>query len=218
MTANLSPVTRASRSIGSLEAPLAGFLLFVAAAQFMLVMMLAGSIAPGYSQGQGAISDLGAISETARLFNLSLIAVGVLTAVAGGLLYRRCGQAWLFALFLLAAVGALGAGLVPLDRNADVHGLSALVAFVAFSLIPAACVVLLNGWARPLSVLATGTSLAFVVIMIIGDGGNPDVFGAIGHGGAERMIVYPVMLWLMAFGGYLMAGATRRRLDSASLT
>jgi hypothetical protein len=26
-----------------------------------------------------------------------------------------------------------------------------------------------------------------------------------GHGGAERMIVYPVMLWLMAFGGYLMA-------------
>jgi hypothetical protein len=32
------------------------------------------------------------------------------------------------------------------------------------------------------------------------------VFGAIGHGGAERLIVYPVMLWMMAFGGYLMAG------------
>ena len=25
-----------------------------------------------------------------------------------------------------------------------------------------------------------------------------------GHGGAERMIVYPVMMWLMAFGGYLL--------------
>ncbi len=30
-------------------------------------------------------------------------------------------------------------------------------------------------------------------------------FGPIGHGGAERMIVYPVMLWLVAFGGYLLA-------------
>ena len=29
-------------------------------------------------------------------------------------------------------------------------------------------------------------------------------FGPIGHGGTERMIVYPVMLWLVAFGGYLL--------------
>ena len=34
---------------------------------------------------------------------------------------------------------------------------------------------------------------------------NAGVFGPIGHGGAERMIVYPSMLWMMAFGGYLMA-------------
>ncbi|MCW5714662.1 MAG: DUF998 domain-containing protein [Bauldia sp.] len=200
-----------ARAAGSYEAPLAGLLLFIAAAQFMLVMMLAGSIAPGYSQSQGAISDLGAIGETSRLFNTSLLAVGLLTAAAGALLYRHHRRVWLLGLFLLAAAGAFGAGLVPLDRNADIHGLSALVAFVAFSLIPAACVVLLNGWARPLSILATAASVAYVVIMIIGDGGNPGVFGAIGHGGAERMIVYPVMLWLMAFGGYLMAGGGPRQ-------
>jgi hypothetical protein len=40
--------------------------------------------------------------------------------------------------------------------------------------------------------------------MVIGDSGNTAVFGPIGHGGAERMIVHPVMLWLLAFGGYLM--------------
>ena len=28
--------------------------------------------------------------------------------------------------------------------------------------------------------------------------------GAINHGGAERMIVYPAMIWLVAFGGYLL--------------
>jgi hypothetical protein len=41
--------------------------------------------------------------------------------------------------------------------------------------------------------------------MVIGDSGNPTVFGPIGHGGAERMIVYPAMIWLIAFGGYLLA-------------
>lgn len=44
--------------------------------------------------------------------------------------------------------------------------------------------------------------------MVIGDAGNTAVFGPIGHGGAERMIVYPAMLWMMAFGGYLMADPT----------
>ncbi|MFC7028904.1 hypothetical protein ACFQJ5_16930 [Halomicroarcula sp. GCM10025324] len=40
--------------------------------------------------------------------------------------------------------------------------------------------------------------------MALGDAGNATAFGAIGHGGTERMIVYPVMLWLVAFGGYLL--------------
>jgi hypothetical protein len=42
--------------------------------------------------------------------------------------------------------------------------------------------------------------------MIIGDGGNAAAFGPIGHGGTERMIVYPVMIWMVALGGWLMAG------------
>ena len=56
-----------------------------------------------------------------------------------------------------------------------------------------------------LGVLAGLVGLAFVGLMVVGDAGNPAVFGPIGHGGAERMIVYPVMLWLLAFGGYLLA-------------
>jgi hypothetical protein len=46
--------------------------------------------------------------------------------------------------------------------------------------------------------------------MVIGDGGNPAVFGSIGHGGSERMIVYPAMLWLLTFGGFLLARDERR--------
>ena len=70
---------------------------------------------------------------------------------------------------------------------------------------------------RPLSVLAGAVGLVFVVLMIIGDGGNSAAFGAIGHGGTERMIVYPVMLWMLALGGYLIAGSAARGSEASAI-
>jgi hypothetical membrane protein len=183
---------------------LSGMLLFVLSAQFMAVIMLAASMAPGYDIRAGAISDLGTVAETRLLFNVSLVLTGVLNMVAGYLLYRAHARAWLLAIFLLAGAGAAGAGLVPLDTS-DLHGLFALVAFLFFNLEALACAVLVAGPMRIVSLLAGLLGLAFVGLMIIGDAGNPGAFGPIGHGGAERMIVYPAMLWMLAFGGYLMA-------------
>ncbi|MFQ3294235.1 MAG: hypothetical protein ACI9EZ_002005 [Halobacteriales archaeon] len=40
------------------------------------------------------------------------------------------------------------------------------------------------------------------------NGGNEAIFGPIGHGGVERLIVSPAMLRMMAFGGYLLGTAT----------
>jgi hypothetical protein len=58
---------------------------------------------------------------------------------------------------------------------------------------------------RAVAFVAGAVGLLFVVLMAIGDGGSKAAFGPIGHGGTERMIVYPVMLWMLAFGGHLMA-------------
>ena len=102
------------------------------------------------------------------------------------------------------ASSSAGAGLVPLNTS-DLHGLFALVAFLFFNIEALACATLVTGPMRWVSAFAGLVGFAYVVVMIIGDAGNPAVFGAIGHGGAERMIVYPAMLWMMAFGGYLMA-------------
>ncbi len=92
---------------------------------------------------------------------------------------------------------------MPLDRG-DAHSLFALGAFLFFNIQPIVSSRLATGPMAAISVLTGVVGLIFVVIMVIGDAGNPAVFGPIGHGGAERMIVYPVMLWLLAFGGYLM--------------
>jgi hypothetical membrane protein len=183
---------------------IAGALLFLLAAQFMTVIMLAASMAPGYDVPGGAISDLGTFPETAMLFNVSLVAVGVLNIAGGLLLFRAFDRGWILPVFGLAGLGAIGAGLVPLNTS-DLHGLFALAAFLFFNIQTLAAATLVKGPMRWASVIAGLVGFVFVVIMVIGDGGNPAVFGPIGHGGAERMIVYPAMLWMMAFGGYLMA-------------
>ena len=216
MVASRSARTGHATWLDDLRIP--GFLLFVLAAQFMTVIMLAASIAPGYDYAGGAISDLGVIDETATLFNVSLIAVGVLNLLGGYLFYRGHGRRWVFAPFALAGIGAIGAGLVTLDTS-GFHGLFALLAFVFFNLEALASAAVLRGPMRILSLASGAVGLVFVAIMIVGDAGNPAVFGPIGHGGAERMIAYPAMLWLLAFGGFLMATASAehewlRRQDS----
>ena len=98
---------------------------------------------------------------------------------------------------------------MPLNTS-GLHGIFALVAFVFFNVEALAAATLVSGPMRWVSVVAGMVGLAFVVLMVIGDAGNPGLFGPIGHGGAERMIVYPSMLWMMAFGGYLMASPSGR--------
>ena len=208
MASTLTIARTSQRSRSSLWVP--GLLLFILAAGFVTVMMVGTSMAPGYDVQGGAISDLGVIGETAMLFNGALLAVGLLNIASGYLLYRSHGHVWVFAVFVLAGVGAIGAGLVPLNTS-DLHGIFALLAFVFFSIEALAIATLISGPMRWVSVLAGLVGLAFVVLMVIGDSGNPGVFGPIGHGGAERMIVYPSMLWMMAFGGYLMAAPSGDR-------
>jgi hypothetical membrane protein len=207
---HVSGTATGTRVASAAELRIAGVALFALSAQFMTVIMLGASIAPGYDVAGGAISDLGVIAETRLLFNMSLVVVGGLNVAGAALLVGALpGFGWgRMLLFLVAGLGAIGAGLVPLDRG-GLHGLFALVAFLAFNLEPLAAAGVTTGPMRAISALAAVVGLVFVVLMVIGDAGNPAAFGPIGHGGTERMIVYPAMLWMLAFGGWLMAARDR---------
>ena len=186
---------------------LPGVLLSAISSAFLLVTMLAASVAPGYDFHGAAISDLGVIAETAALFNALLVTIGLMNIVAGYLLYRRERRA-LLAIYALAGIGAVGAGLFPLSSG-GLHALFALLAFIGFNLEVIGSAWQLAGPVRLLGIAAGAIGLLYAVLMVVGDSGNSAVFGPIGHGGTERMIAYPAMLWLLAFGGYLMAPATR---------
>jgi hypothetical membrane protein len=201
LTANRMTTVRA---VSDRSRQLAGLALFVLAAQFLIVIMAGASIAPNYDDAGGAISDLGVIAATAPLFNASLIVVGVLNILGGYLLYRIHRKAWCFAVFVVAGIGALGAGVFTLESG-GLHGVAALLAFVFFNVEAIAVGTLIRGWMRPISLIAGAIGMVFVALMLVGDSGNPAAFGPIGHGGTERMIVYPAMIWLLALGGYLMA-------------
>ena len=185
---------------------LAGAAFLLVGTAFLFVTMLAASIAPGYDFHAAAISDLGVIDETALLFGAMLVGIGALDLVGGLLLDLGPRRPLLLAPFVLGGVGAIGAGLVPLDRG-TAHSLFALAAFVGFNLQALALATRLHGPLRWVSLPAGIVGLVYVGLMVVGDGGNPAAFGAIGHGGTERMIAYPVMAWLIALGGALLGDA-----------
>jgi hypothetical membrane protein len=200
----------ADRASLSADLRAAGVLAFLTGATFLVGTMLAASIAPGYDFHAAAISDLGTIGETAALFNAVLIATGLLDLAMGLLLVQVSGHRAVLVPILMGGLGAIGAGVFPLDTGAP-HTLFALAAFVGFNLEALACARIVRGPMRWISLLAGVVGLAYVGIMVIGDAGDPAMFEAIGHGGSERMIAYPVMAWLLAFGGYLMATETPDR-------
>jgi len=183
---------------------IAGVLLFLLSVQFMTALMVGAAIAPGYSINQNAISDLGVIGETAWLFNSSLLIVGLLNIVGGYFLYRSHSRGWIFAVFILAGIGAMGAAVFTLDIP-GIHGLFALFAFVFFNIQAIASAALIRGPLKAISIIAGAIGLVFLVLHATSDFGIMNLYGPIGHGGSERMIVYPAILWLIAFGGYLMA-------------
>ncbi|WP_292365827.1 MULTISPECIES: DUF998 domain-containing protein [unclassified Methanoculleus] len=189
---------------------IAGVLLFLLPVQFMTVLMAGAAIAPGYSISRNAISDLGVIDATVWLFNASLFIAGLLNIVGGYFLYRSYGKGWIPAVFGLAGIGAIGAAIFTLDIP-GIHGLFALLAFMFFNIQAFACATLVRGPLKAISVIAGVVGLVFLVTHAASDFGIVNLYGPIDHGGSERMIVYPALLWLAAFGGYLMAPFARER-------
>jgi len=183
----------------------AGYLLALAAGQFLVLLMLGESIAPGYSMHENAISDLGTIGETELMFNASLFVLGLLNFISGFVLYKVLDDKKLLVVFALGGIGAMGAGLVPLDSPIGVHGLFALFAFVFLNVEAMVAGRLGRSPLDKISIALGILGIIFVPVMILVDSGSLDVSNSIGHGGVERMIAFPCLIWMILFGGYLLS-------------
>jgi hypothetical membrane protein len=199
---------------------IAGALAVVAAIQWILGIIVAESTYANYSVSQNFLSDLGAtchsgagtspcfiVQPSSTIFNSALFLLGLLSIASAYLIYRALGRRLFPTLFGLFGVGTLLAGVFP-ETFIIVHELAALLAFVCGGIAVQSSVNLgleMPKFFRYVSVLLGVLALAALIPVVFSGPFmrlNND-FG-IGPGGMERMVAYPIVLWDLAFGAYLM--------------
>lgn len=204
--------TRGRRTAAWSGPAVAGTLFFLAGFLALLGIITAEVLYPGYSTLQ-EISDLGASrppdsvieQPSATIFNATMLVTGALILSGTGLLARRVGRRGLTVALALFGIGILGVGFFPGNR-VPWHGLFALLTFVSGGVSALASIRFLSGPFRYLSGLAGAIALlALASAILLGDA-NPLLF--LGLGGVERWVVYPILLWLTGFGGYLLGAGT----------
>lgn len=193
-------------------------------------MVLAGAIAfmgiitaevlyPNYSTRQD-ISDLGSTlppdpiihEPSATIFNSTMLLTGALVLLAAYLVHRGLGRRVLTIPLAVFGVGIFGVGVFP-GNITPWHGLFAMVTFVSGGITASLSSKVV---ARPFSYLCLlfgGISLIFLVsVLAFGLAGLEHPLQFLGSGGIERWVVYPLLMWILSFGGYLLGTQTYSRV------
>jgi hypothetical membrane protein len=200
---------------------LGGALLSLAGGIILLGIITAEALYPrAYGTGANEISDLGGteppnslvFQPSAVVFDGSMIAVGLLVLAGSWFVHRAFGRRSVTIPLALLGVGAFGVGLFP-GNTGTPHALFAMLTFVSGGVAALTGSRVATAPFRYLSILLGAVSLLTLLsYMILGDA-NP--MAGLGIGGIERWIVYPTLLWVTAFGGYV---AGRGDAEPTSIT
>jgi hypothetical membrane protein len=192
---------------------LAGLALFAAGAILLMTIITAEALYPfAYTTGGNEISDLGGtrppmglvFQPSATIFNTGMIVSGVLV-VLGSIVAQRALRRWSVSL----PIGILGAaavlvGIFP-GNTGNPHAIAAMVAFISGG------VAAVSGSRVARAPFRYALAILGIVNLVLLASyfaqGDASPFWALGVGGAERWIAYPVILWLLGFGGYLAGRA-----------
>lgn len=188
---------------------LGGSMLALAGSIILLGIISGEALYPAaYSTAGNEISDLGGTTPAsggivyqpaATIFNFTMIASGLLVATAAVLVHRGFGRRAVTIPMLILGLGALGVGVFP-GPTGTPHALSAMTTFVAGGIAAVTSSIVVRGPFRWLSLLLGLVSLLTIGSYLVMGDGSP--FAVFGTGGLERWIAYPIVLWIVAFGGY----------------
>jgi hypothetical membrane protein len=197
-----------------------GALLFLAGAVVLMGIITAEALYPAdYSTAGNTVSDLGGsrpseggvvLQPSATIFDATMVVSGVMIMAAAYGLHRAFGRRAVTIPTALLGLGVLGVGFFP--GNTGLHPIFALLAFVSGGVAAILSYKVSVSPLRYIVVALGATALLMLVLGIVGapqpDGmgllGNAGPIAALGAGGVERWVAYPVVLWLTVFGGYLM--------------
>ncbi len=209
---------------------LAGALILVAGIQFIIGAHIAEATYPGYSINQNYLSDLGAtvrftetgaptiiIQQPASLiFTVIVFTAGVLATIAAYLMFPALRSKKTVVLLGILGVGMLGVAIFS-EVYTLVHGIFSLIVFFSGSLAailsfrlqkrPVGHISVILGVVGLVAIVLAELSSLYIILPELGfsASGAPPFSTPIGIGGMERMIAYPIMLWLVMFGASLIA-------------
>jgi hypothetical membrane protein len=181
----------------------AGSLVLVGAAQFIVGMMVAEALYSGYSVRDNYISDLG-VGPSALVFNSSVFLFGLTIVIASYCIWRVFGGKLIPVLFAIAGAGVMGVGVFTENAGA-IHGVVSLIAFLFGGLSAIAAYKLEKPPLNYISVIMGFLALIALVLFAT------ENFLGLGKGGMERMVAYPMVLWAVAFGGHLIGSEDKKQ-------
>jgi hypothetical membrane protein len=206
--ANVVRVAAAGRAWAT-DLRLGGSLLTIAGVTILMGIITAEALYPNtFTTGGNEISDLGGtrppnsliFQPSAMIFDISMAAIGVLVLAGSWFVHRVFGRRSVTIPLVVLGIGALGVGLFPGNTGAP-HQIFAMITFVAGGVAAISASRVTSAPFRLISLLlGTASLVTLVSYMLLGEGSPMARFGI---GGIERWIVYPVILWVIAFGGYL---------------
>ena len=197
----------------SRDSKIAGVLLSLAGAAILMGFITAEALYPGiYTTHTNTVSHLAAseppnsvvLQPSAAIFNITMLVTGAMILGGAWFAYRALRRKAVLIPTAILGVGTVGVGIFPLTHPTP-HTLFALTAFLA------------GGIAVILSSRVTAAPFRYLWMVLGTVALGATVLGVfflewapvaeLGEGGIERWIVYPIVLWLVAFGSYLMAMA-----------
>ena len=207
-TAPAAPIPARTR-----DRKVAGLCLTLAGVGILMGSITAEALFTGaYSTHADTLSHLGAseppnsvvTQPSAAIFDVTMLVTGALILAGAWFLHRALRRKAVSIPTALLGTGVLGVGVFPLT-NPGFHTVFAMIAFFAGGV---GMILASRATARPFRYLWTTLGAVSLVAITLGIF-LPDwaPVASLGEGGIERWNSYPIVLWLVAYGSYLLASA-----------
>ncbi len=184
----------------------------------MLLTTVSEAIYPNFTLQTEAFSDFAAVgTRTTIIEETAILGLGVSWTLGAYYLFRTYRRRTMI-LNLLPCIGILLAGVSPENVNLVIHSIGAPLAFVFGALTAISSYKMIRSRFRYFALGLGSLSLASTFVIFVGGqlvgpcgtcAGNIPAYTqrlqelGLGLGGWERMIIYPLLVWLVGFGTYL---------------
>jgi hypothetical membrane protein len=192
---------------------LSATLLMLAGMIFLMAVITAEALFPAaYTTSHNTLSDLGSTWQpgnvvrepSATIFNTMMVVTGLMIVVGGASFWRDYHSRSLTIALLLFGVGMFGVGLFPgteINGHFSTAGIHPPLAMLTFSSGAACAILAYRVTGSPFRYLSAMLGLVALLSLVAS---GPLGETKLGLGGVERWVAYPILLWLIAFGGYLL--------------